>query len=267
MWNEFSDKKSKNKRAEGKRKENLREGAEEKKTRKRKKNSGKKKKFFQETIGSTRVYIIVERARTRGRIRFVPSGPAPPDPEPRSLRSSSEKWAAKTNEKSWLRSDIKSPATVSSLNLVIYHVSSWSMRSITRVSKKKSRQTVCVCVCVVQIVCVITNQGSSNPNCLCQRVRADAVVLARLSFSEALLALSCEWECWNDMKVVTFRLAWGHGPWAPELHMATALDKSTHFLAAFLFVATTKAWARRSWTNAPNRSGNKLRLRQTNVTK
>ena len=43
------------------------------------------------------------------------------------------------------------------------------------------------------------------------------------------------------MKVVTFRLAWGHGPWEPELHMATALDKSTHFLAAFLFVATTKA--------------------------
>ena len=60
----------------------------------------------------------------RGRIRFVPSGRAPPDPEPRSLRSSSEKWAAKTNEKSWHRSDIKSPATVSSLNLVIYHVSS-----------------------------------------------------------------------------------------------------------------------------------------------
>ena len=63
-----------------------------------------------------------------------------------------------------------------------------------RLEKKKSSDclSVCVCVCVVQIVCVITNQGSSNPNCLCQRVRADAVVLARLSFSEALLALSCE---------------------------------------------------------------------------
>ena len=80
-------------------------------------------------------------------------------------------------------------------------------------------------------------EKKKSSDCLCQ-VRADAV----LSFSEASLALSCEWECWNDMKVVTFRLAWGHGPWAPELHMATALDKSTHFLAAFLFVATTKAW-------------------------
>ena len=35
------------------------------------------------------------------------------------------------------------------------------------------------------------------------------------------------------MKVVTFRLAWG--AWAPELHMATALDKSMHFLAACVF--------------------------------
>ena len=60
----FLTKKSKNKRTEGKRKENLR-GAEENKTRKRKKNSGKKKKFFQETIGRTRVYLIVERARSR----------------------------------------------------------------------------------------------------------------------------------------------------------------------------------------------------------
>ena len=67
---------------------------------------------------------VSESQSLRGRIRFVPSGPAPPDPEPRSLRSRSEKWAAKTNEKSWLRSDIKSLTTVSSLNLVIYHVSS-----------------------------------------------------------------------------------------------------------------------------------------------
>ena len=166
--------------------------------------------------------MYVCRASNRGRIRFVRSGPAPPDPEPRSLRSSSEKWAAKTNEKSWLRSDIKSPATVSSLKsgdlprfFMIDEIDH------ARLEKKKSS------------------------DCLCQRVRADAVVLARLSFSEASLALSCEWECWNDMKVVTFRLAWGHGPWAPELHMATALDKSTHFLAAFLFVATTKAWVSR----------------------
>ena len=34
----------------------------------------------------------------------------------------------------------------------------------------------------------------------------------------------------------------GVGAWAPELHMATALDKSTHFRPALLFVATTKAW-------------------------
>ena len=51
----FLTKKGKNKRAEEKRKEHLREGAEEKKTRKRKKG-GTKKKYFQETIGSTRVY-------------------------------------------------------------------------------------------------------------------------------------------------------------------------------------------------------------------
>ena len=83
-------------------------------------------------------------------------------------------------------------------------------------------------------------EKKKSSDCLCQRVRADAVVFARLSFSEASLALSWEWECWNDMKVVTFRLAWGLG--RLNFIMATALDKSTHFLAAFLFVATTKAW-------------------------
>ena len=117
-------------------------------------------------------------------------------------------------------------------------------------------------------------EKKKSSDCLCQRVRADAVVLARLSFSEASLALSCEWECWNDMKVVTFRLAWGHGRWAPELHMATALDKSAHFLAAFLFVATTKAWdklnkcAKPKWkqttTQASKRDEVALRLTNNN---
>ena len=93
-------------------------------------------------------------------------------------------------------------------------------------------------------------------------------------FLRSFLALSCEWECWNDMKVVTFRLAWGHGPWAPELHMATALDESTHFLAAFLFVATTKAWeklnkcAKPKWkqttTQASKRDEVALRLTNNN---
>ena len=35
-------------------------------------------------------------------------------------------------------------------------------------------------------------EKKKSSDCLCQRVRADAVVLARLSFSEASLALSCE---------------------------------------------------------------------------
>ena len=35
-------------------------------------------------------------------------------------------------------------------------------------------------------------EEKNSSDCLCQRVRADAVVLARLSFSEASLALSCE---------------------------------------------------------------------------
>ena len=52
----FLDKKGEIKRAEEKRKEHLREGAEEKKTRKRKKKGGKKNTTFQETFGSTRVY-------------------------------------------------------------------------------------------------------------------------------------------------------------------------------------------------------------------
>ena len=41
------------------------------------------------------------------------------------------------------------------------------------------------------------------------------------------------------MVVITF-FVW-RGGWVLQLHMATALDKSTRFLAAFLFVATTKA--------------------------
>ena len=86
----------------------------------------------------------------------------------------------------------------------------------------------------------ITSGKKKSSDCLCQRVRADSVVFARLSFSEASLDSSWDRECWNDMKVVTFRLAWGHG--RLNLIMATALDKSTHFLAAFLFVATTTAW-------------------------
>ena len=51
--NFLTKKKSKIKRAEEKRKEHLRKGAEEMKTKKRKKGE-----FFQETVGSTRVYII-----------------------------------------------------------------------------------------------------------------------------------------------------------------------------------------------------------------
>ena len=35
-------------------------------------------------------------------------------------------------------------------------------------------------------------EKKKSSDCLCQRVPADAVVLARLSFSEASLALSCE---------------------------------------------------------------------------
>ena len=35
-------------------------------------------------------------------------------------------------------------------------------------------------------------EKKKSSDCLCQRVRADAVVLARLSFSEASLALSCQ---------------------------------------------------------------------------
>ena len=38
-------------------------------------------------------------------------------------------------------------------------------------------------------------EKKKSSDCLCQRVRADAVVLARLSFSQASLALSCEREC------------------------------------------------------------------------
>ena len=53
--------------------------------------------------------------------------------------------------------------------------------------------------------------------------------------------------------------------WAPELHMATALDKSTHFLAAFLFVATNKASEKLNKCAKPK--WNKLRLGQANMTK
>ena len=65
--NEFSDKKGKIKRAEEKRKEHLREGAEEKKTRKRK-EGGKKKKFFRKllvALGSIYHTSSVGRARSR----------------------------------------------------------------------------------------------------------------------------------------------------------------------------------------------------------
>ena len=107
---------------------------------------------------------------------------------------------------------------------------------------------------------------------VCQRVRADAVVLARLSFSEASLALSCEWECWNDMKVVTFRLvgAWPMGAWTPHGDCA----RQVNFLAAFLSVATTKAWeklnkcAKPKWkqttTQASKRDEVALRLTNNN---
>ena len=86
----------------------------------------------------------------RGRIRFVPSGPAPPDPEPRSLRSSSEKWAAKTNEKSWLRSVTCYGIKLESGDLPRFFMIDEIDHA--RLEKKKSS------------------------DCLCQRVRADAVV-------------------------------------------------------------------------------------------
>ena len=60
---------------------------------------------FCRRCGSAEVNPSRNFRRVRGRIRFVPSGPAPPDSEPRSLRSSSKKCAAKTNEKSCLGSD------------------------------------------------------------------------------------------------------------------------------------------------------------------
>ena len=72
------------------------------------------------------------------------------------------------------------------------------------------------------------------------RVRADAVVFARLSFSEASL-IGIELRMRMLKRHEGCHFSFGVGAWAPEFHMATALDKSTHFLAAFLFVATTKA--------------------------
>ena len=84
-------------------------------------------------------------ARDRGRIRFVPSAPAPPDPEPRSLRSSSEKCAAKANEKSWLGSD-NYQATCHGIKLESGDLQRFFMiDEIDHVSKKKSHPTVCVC--------------------------------------------------------------------------------------------------------------------------
>ena len=64
----------------------------------------------------------------------------------------------------------------------------------------------------------------------------------------------------------------GVGEWAPELHMATALDRSTHFLAAFNFVATTKAWeklnkcAKAKWKQTTTRVSKRdeVALRLTN---
>ena len=187
---------------------------------------------------------VATEDRTRGRIRFVPSGPAPPARPP---RSGSEKWAAKTNEKSRLRSDIKSPATVSSLNLVIYHVSSWSMRSITRVSKKKSRQTVCTV---------------SESSC------------GRSGFSEVVFLRSFFARLWpwaaNENAETTWRLSlfvWRGGMAHGRLNSTWRLRSTSQRTFSPLSSSSQRPKLERSWTNAPNRSGNKLRLRQANVTK
>ena len=66
------------------------------------------------------------------------------------------------------------------------------------------------------------------------------------------------------MKVVTFRLAWRHG--APELHMATALDKS-HALSRCFPLRRNEQSFREVEQMRQARSGNKLRLGPANMTK
>ena len=95
-----------------------------------------KKKWAQWSFGERFSAPHRPRYRTRGRIRFVPSGLPPPDPEPRSLRSSSEKCAAKANEKSWLGSDIW--ATCYGIKLESGDLQRFFMiNEIDHVSKKK----------------------------------------------------------------------------------------------------------------------------------
>ena len=82
----------------------------------------------------------------RGRIRFVPSGPAPPDPEPRSLRSSSEKWAAKSSNERKKLAQIRYQVTCYGIKLESGDLPRFFM--IDEIDharlEKKSRQTVCV---------------------------------------------------------------------------------------------------------------------------